>query len=461
MKKLFLLFSLLLVIFVGNISAGTVCIPGLGCFSGVSGYFDGIATAWLNPGFLYTYHSILEKNAIGFQYSEKFPKDKRWGYLHIGNQQNYFGIAANRSIYRGGNPFDTTYFKPRGKNIKYLLPYIVNDSIKSSTYIIDVLWARKALNGGIGVGVHYGTNFNEDDYYDTYDPLDTLLYGRKQYEQTTNAYGLILGLDDKNLYATVGFDIYSKKTELSFTDTILDETYNSNFENSYTQIPVNFQYKHWTSLTSYYSFPKISLTYEKGNEKFSAQDIAGIQLNPEKDVKTIMGSVGISFDNLTIRNSLGVGFDFSYSNRTEDYKNDTIIINSNQDTLKIQKDGSVRTIDYTFPQIYFATKSRIWSWLSADGSVSYSSIYSTIVNKKPYLYYPTGSINPEVKTFEVTKSEFKKNIEIKFGLEINIEEYFFIDVDLSDRFMWNTPYLLSGAMTLGDYFTSVSIRYQF
>ncbi|MGC9365742.1 MAG: hypothetical protein ACP5FK_01715 [bacterium] len=430
---------------------GGVCIPGLGCFSGVEGYFTGIGTAWFNPGFLYTYHSMVEKNAVGFEYGERFQREKRWLYLHYRLGDNYFGVAANRDAYTGFIPIDTTYFHPRGQFVYTLIGHL-KDSVRAPSYIADLLWAKGVWGGGLGINVHVGSKGVEDQYQNVF------AYTLQSKENMISGGGKI-GFDRKDLFTVLGFDYLGSDNSYTISDT-LNQSGDISYDFTYWQLMGDFKYKWWTSNTTYWSVPHISFNYQSGREELVSSELGDYALNSENNKKSYSFSIGTSFDKISILQSFSVGIDVSLTRSTDDYTVDTMVVLNNGDSVIVSMPGKATVTDIAFPQVFVANKCRFWKWLSSSTSFSYSVTHSSTTIEHPQLNWINVNYPPEVTTIEQDKGGIISELTFDIGAEIDVTEDIIVEVKFTDKIFYNTPYIMSGAPTV-DYITQISARYEF
>ncbi len=430
---------------------GGVCIPGLGCFSGLEGYFTGIGTAWFNPGFLYSYHSILEKNAVGFEFVERFPRTDRWVYVHHSVGKNYIGVALNRTPYKGFLPFDTTYFHPRGEQIQTLIVHL-RDSLTAPSYLIDLLWATSGFGGGVGFNLHAATRGSDHQYTNLFESAIKL-------NEDIYSFGGKVGLDNKNIFTVLAFDYMSSSNKYELTDTF-NNTDNVNFNFSTWQVMGDFKYKIWIDDFKYITFPHISLNVQTGKEEFMITENSGISFNPDNSKQSYSMSIGSGIDRINILQSLSVGLDLSFTKTTEEYNVDTMVVLANGDSIVVTMPGRAEVQDISFPSIFIATKCRIWKWFAANSSISYIVTYSTKNIDEPTLLWVNPNDPPNVVTHEKNLKDITSEITFDIGAEINVTDAIIVEVKFTDRIFYNSPYMLSGASTIA-YITNISARYEF
>ncbi len=422
--------TVFLILLPAYLSAG-VCIPGLGCFSGVEGCE--ITTAWYNPGYLYTYHVAIEKNAIGMDFGERFPGTDRWGFFHYRLADNYLGIALNRKQYLGGYPFDTTYFRPRMSQSPDILPYML-DSMKPPSYLADFIISRKMFGGGAGINIHAGSSSNESeyDYFLTQSSIKA--------EPNSNSFGTIAGLDNKKIYFTAGFDYLSWNSDFRIIDTLIDTSF-VQMTNSYYNANVNFQFKNWISQYRYFTFPSLSFNYDAGREEFSTREL-GMTVNPENDRKKYSITAGAAFDDMGIPNSFSVGVNFFYSKTMNDFTVDTVWTGIASDTIRRSLPGKASIDEFTFPQIYISANFLIWKWLSAHASVDYSIKRISETIERSNVLFESGSYL--VRKAEEKSSRYESDLSFELGGEITILEDLKINFTIDDMILYHSPYYISG-----------------
>ncbi|MBN2364349.1 hypothetical protein JXL83_09480 [candidate division WOR-3 bacterium] len=430
-KEIYKVFAAVLMLLLPAAFYAGVCIPGVGCFSGVEGCE--ITTPWYNPGYLYTYQKAIEKNAVGVEYGERFPGTDRWGFLHYRLGKNYIGLAANRKQYLGGYPFDTTYFRPRISAPNDVFPYML-DSIKPPTYLVDVIVSRNMFGGGAGLNVHFGSKSQESEY-DYF-----LTQSHIKAEPSSNSFGAILGIDNKSYYITAGFDYLTWNSDFEIVDTLNDTNF-VDFENTYTSANLNFQYKKWIDQTRYITLPTLSFNYDNGSENFSSREL-GHALNPENERNKYSLTTGLAFDDMGIPNSFSVGVNFIYTRTVNEFQMDTVFTDMAADTIFRTLPGKATIDEYTFPQMYFSANFFIWKWLSANASVNYSIKYTSSDVERSYAELDGGSYVLR-KTLQ-KKTGFEREISFDLGAEITVLEDLKINFVVDDKILFDEPYLISG-----------------
>ncbi|MBN1151487.1 hypothetical protein JXA84_09755 [candidate division WOR-3 bacterium] len=428
------------------LSAG-VCIPGLGCFSGVEGCE--ITTPWYNPGYLVTYQLAIEKNAVGAEFGERYPGTDRWGFLHYRLGENFLGFAANRKQYLGGYPFDTTYFRPRITVGPDVFPYML-DSFKPPTYIADFIFARKMFGGGGGLNLHFGSQSKESEY----DYFFTQSHVKA--EPDANSLGGIFGVDNKNYYLTVSMDYLSWNSLFEVIDSFGD-TVSADFTNSYSSASVNLQYKKWTDQTRYFTLPTISFTYDRANEKVSSA-LMGLPIDPENRRNKYSITAGVAFDDMGVPNSFSAGVNFVYTKTVNDFKTDTVFTDVSADTLIRRLPGKAEIEEYTFPQVYISANFFIWKWLSANTSVNHSLKYVVEDVERSNVEYD-GS-NYQIVKNENQTTRWERDLTFDLGAEITIHEDLKINFKIDDLALFNVPYLVSGDNSF-EVITKLTVWYQF